>query len=319
MEMDLFETETWAPLELPPDITGTGFYIGTSGYYFEDWIGKFNPPKVTSKKLEALSDKERADQDRLKFYQKYFPIVEINNTFYREPTIANFVDIEKRSKPSTKYIVKAYREISHTKDWEVETGKKLMHGHIGAVSPLVETGRFYSFLIQLEDRTIQNQKRLDYLLAVASEAVGRGLDVHIEFRHNSWHNMDALQTLKDNGIGICNTEIPPVKHAFPLKAYATTPKGYIRYSGRNLQNWYPKGKQTTSKDRIEARNARYDYLYSKSEIEERVKGQIELIQKAIEVVVMYNNHCNIQAVLNAIQNMHLLNQMLSKTTTSPVS
>ena len=226
--------------------------------------------------------------------------------------ITNFVDIEQRSKPATKYVVKVYRDISHTKRWEAETGKALMRKHIMAVSPLVETGRFYSFLIQLEDRTIRNQERLDYLLAVASEAVRMKLDVHIEFRHNSWHNVYPLQALKDSGIGICNTEIPPVKHAFPLKAYATTEKGYIRYSGRNLQNWVPKGKQTTSKARIEARNARYDYLYSESEMEARVEGQIELSQKASSVAVVYNNHYQIQAVLNAIQNMRRLNQGFRK-------
>ena len=216
--------------------------------------------------------KRRADQDQLRFYQKYFPLVEINNTFYREPMLTNFVDIERRSRPATKYVVKVYRDISHTKRWEAETGKALMRNHITAVSPLVETGRFYSFLIQLEDRTIRNQERLDYFLAVASEAVRMKLDVHIEFRHNSWHNLYPLQALKDSGIGICNTEIPPVKYAFPLKAYATTEKGYVRYSGRNIQNWVPKGKQKTSKARIEARNARYDYLYSEPEMEERGGG-----------------------------------------------
>jgi len=312
--MDLFkpEPDTWAPLDPPPDITGTGFYVGTSGYYFEDWLGRFNPPKVTGKRLAGLSDEARADQDQLRFYQKYFPLVEINNTFYREPMLTNFVDIERRSRPATKYVVKVYRDISHTKRWEAETGKALMRNHITAVSPLVETGRFYSFLIQLEDRTIRNQERLDYFLAVASEAVRMKLDVHIEFRHNSWHNLYPLQALKDSGIGICNTEIPPVKYAFPLKAYATTEKGYVRYSGRNIQNWVPKGKQKTSKARIEARNARYDYLYSEPEMEERVEGQIELSQKASSVAVVYNNHYQIQAVLNAIQNMRRLNQGFRK-------
>jgi hypothetical protein len=46
-----------------------------------------------------------------------------------------------------------------------------MRGHIYAVSPLVETGRFFSFLIQLPDFMIRSQKKLDYLLAVAVEDV----------------------------------------------------------------------------------------------------------------------------------------------------
>ena len=298
------------PPEPPPDITGYGWYVGTSGYYFEDWVGRFNPPKVTGKRLSALSASERADQDRLRFYQKYFSFVEINNTFYREPTIEHFLDIATRSREFMMYAVKVHRDISHTKRWDPEAGRAMMCRHITAVSPLVETGRFYSFLIQLEDHVYRDQRKLDYLLAVASEAVKMKIDVHIEFRHRSWHAIYPLQALKDHGIGICNTEIPPVEHAFPLKAYATTDKGYVRYSGRNLQNWYPEGRQTTSKERIAARNARYDYLYSEDEIEERVEEQLVLSTKVSSVAVAYNNHYRTQAVINAIQNIRLLKTRL---------
>ena len=300
------DKRVWKPLAPPPDISGYGIYVGTSGYYFDDWIGLFNPPRVAGKQRMGLSDEERADQDRLRFYQKYFSFVEINNTFYQEPLIESFIDIERRSKESMKYAVKVNRNISHTKNWDVESGKELMRKHITAVSPLIETGRFYSFLIQLEDHVARSLEVLDYLLAVASEAVSRKIDVHIEFRHNSWHGVHPLQSLKDNGIGICNTEIPPLKHAFPLKSYATTDKGYVRYSGRNLQNWYPKDRQTTSKERIEARNARYDYLYSEEEIRERAKGQIALTRKVSSIAVAYNNHYQIKAVINAIQNIQQL-------------
>ncbi len=83
----------------------------------------------------------------------------------------------------------------------------------------------------------------------------------------------------------------------------------MRYSGRNLNNWYPRGKQTTNKERIAARNARYDYAYTEEEIQERTAAQIALRQKADCVAVAYNNHYNAQAVMNAIQNMKLLNSL----------
>ena len=300
-----------SPFEIPPDISKTGFHVGTSGYHFDDWVGRFNPPKRTKRQQVELTERERNDQDRLRFYQKYFCFVEINNTFYSEPMIGNFLDIERRSKPSMQYAVKMHRSISHTKTWDIETGKALVRDHVVAVSPLVETGRFFSFLIQLEDRVVRSQKRLDYLLAVASEAVREGLDVHIEFRHISWHEMHPIQALKDSGIGICNTEIPPIRHAFPLKAYATTDKGYIRYSGRNEANWYPKGEQKTTRERVAARNARYDYLYSKEEVNARVTAQLELGLKVSSVALAWNNHYNAKAVLNALYNINLLKKQMA--------
>ncbi|MDD5674140.1 MAG: DUF72 domain-containing protein [Chitinivibrionales bacterium] len=284
--------------------------MGTSGYYYDDWIGIFNPPKLTAAQAAAASDQQKADQDRLRFYQHYFSFVEINNTFYQPPSMAHFLDMEKRSKESMLYSVKVHKDISHTKTDDATAGKDLMQKHIYAVSPLIETGRFFSFLIQLEDHVYRSQKKLDYLLAVAAEAVAMRIDVHIEFRHISWHNADVLQALKNSGVGICNTEIPAVEHAFPLKAYATSDKGYVRYSGRNVEAWYPKSKPTTAKEKLAARNARYDYGYSEKELEEHTAGQLSLHKKCAAVAIAYNNHYQAKAVKNSIKNIEMLKSRL---------
>ncbi len=296
------KTVDWHPLRTPPDISPSGYYIGTSGYYFEDWIGRFNPPKQS----RPRTPQEREEQDRLRFYQKYFSFVEINNTFYREPMLDNFVDVERRSKESMQYAVKVHRDISHTRSWDAKDACALMMQHVTAVSPLVETGRFFSFLIQLEDRLYRSQKRLDYLLNVASVATKMRMDVHIEFRHISWHTFFVLQALKDAGVGVVNTDIPPVEHAFPFKAYATTDKGYMRLSGRNLEHWYPKGPRKSPKDRIAARNNRYDYKYSPEEMSQIVEKQLVLGTKTSSQAIAYNNHYQTKAVQDAIENIEIL-------------
>lgn len=299
-------------MEIPPDITKDGVYIGTSGYYYDDWIGIFNPPRVTKAKLASLSEQERHDQDRLRFYQKYFSFVEINATFYREPMLEHFLDIEKRSSESMRYAVKVHKEISHSRTNDAGAAKELMKKHIYAVSPLIETGRFTSFLIQLEDHVYRSREKLDYLLAVASEAVKMRVGVHIEFRHISWHDANVLQALKNSGVGICNTEIPPLPHAFPLKAYATTDKGYIRYSGRNPAAWYPETKPGSAREKLAARNARYNYEYSDEELQSRVEGQCTLLKKTTGVTIAFNNHFQGKAIKNSIKNLRLLKDTLSK-------
>jgi uncharacterized protein YecE (DUF72 family) len=310
--MSTTKMQQYEPMPIPPDMTGKGFYVGLSGYYYDDWLGKFNPPKLSAKALAAAGEQAKLDQDRLLFYQKYFSFVEINNTFYNEPQLPHFLSITERSKNSMMYTVKVHKEISHTREWNVGKGCDAMKRHIYAVSPLIETGRFYSFLIQLEDHLYRNQDVLDYLLSVASEAVRQHVDVHIEFRHRSWHDATVLTALKNAGIGICNTEIPPVAHAFPLKAYASTDKGYIRYSGLNIDSWYPRKQAETPKEKLASRNARYDYLYSDEELDARVQGQIVLSKKATVVAVAYNNHYQAKAVRNAIANLQLLKKSYYK-------
>ena len=297
-------------MDIPADLSSRGVYIGTSGYHYDDWIGVFNPPKLAPRALSAAPEEARAGQDRLRFYQKYFSFVEINHTFYQEPLLAQVADIERRSTAAMTFAVKVHKEISHSRLCDAAQGRELMRRYCRAMSPLVESGRFFSFLIQLEDRCYRTQQRLDYLLAVSDEALALRLDVHIEFRHASWHALHVLQSLRDAGVGVCNTDIPAVKHAFPLKAYATTDKGYLRYSGRNLEHWYPASRPTDAAGRIAARNARYDYEYSREELEAFVVGQLALMRKTSAAAVAYNNHYRAKAVRNALDNIKMLKETL---------
>jgi len=301
---------TWEPLE-PPDFNSTkyGFYIGTSGYYFDDWVGIFNPPKFKSKQFNLNIPKE--DYDRLLFYQKYFNFVEINSSFYTEPVKQTYIDFVKRSRQNTMFSVKVHQSISHTKEWDIQKATEMMQKQIEAISPLKEAGKFYSFLLQLEDYNQFSVKKLDYLIKVCNIAVKNSLDIHIEFRNKTWHKKYILQKLKDNGIGICNTDLPPFPHVFPLRDYATTQKGYIRYSGRNIINWYQKEKAKTYKERIQQRNKRYDYFYSDKEINDNIKGQISLKQKTKETAIAYNNHFKASAIINALKNIKLLKEKLN--------
>ena len=270
----------WQPIEPPPEIPN--FYFGTIGYDFEGWGGRFYPPDASMPR-------------KLEFYQRYFSFLELNHTFEEEPDIALFSELERNSTETIQYAVKVHRSISHVRLPDVGSAVKLMKKHIHAVSPLVETGRFYSFLIQLDENTPRTQLRLDYLLAVAGEGISKKLDVHVEFRHISWHIEHVLQSLRDSGVGICNCEIP-AGSAFPLKAYATSNKGYMRYHGLNSRNWR-KGKPE-----------RHDYSYTEGEIESRVQGQIQLSRKVSATAVVYTNVLRCQAIANAIQNMRQLKQ-----------
>jgi uncharacterized protein YecE (DUF72 family) len=325
----------WKPWDVQPDCSAGGVLVGAGGYDFDDWAGRFYPPagngrsntKVTSR--EGFPGEkfpgEKFPVERFRFYQLYFSFMEIGHTFHQEPMLAQFIELERRSKAGMRFAVKVHRDISHKGVWDPGEGKSLMRKHAEAVSPLAESGRFHSFLIQLDDRLERNRKILDYLLETSSAALSEGLDVHIEFRNRTWHQEAVLQSLKDAGVGICNTEIPALPHAFPLKAYATTDKGYVRYSGLNLRAWTDWKARESSEgglgarrgspsERLKAGSARHDYLYSRAQLEERISGQIQILRKAGSVAVAFMNHVGAGAALNAMQNIHLLSGGSSSST-----
>lgn len=309
----------WKPWDLPPDIAGQGMLVGACGYDFPDWAGRFYPPGRLSHGPapgNAQSTMKASAREWFPFYQLYFSFLEIGHTFQQAPLLQYFVELERRSKAAMRFAVKVHRDISHKGIWNAEAGKSLMRKHAAAVSPLAETGRFHSFLIQMDDGLERDRRILDYLLATASAAIGEGLDVHIEFRNRTWHQESVLQSLKDAGVGICNTEIPALPHAFPLKAYATSGKGYVRYSGLNLAAWQAAeagnggSRGSSPSERQRAGNARYGYLYSQAELQERVRGQLLLLEKTGSVAVAFQNHVGARAALNAWQSIHLLSRRL---------
>ncbi len=296
----------WVPFNTEADLSPHGFLVGTSGYYFDDWIGVFNPPDKAQAQQKFPGISPQAAMDRFLFYQQYFRFVELNTTFYREPDRHMFHDLALRCKPGTRMAVKVHRNLSHNKSAEIDSARALMRTHADAVSPLVEKNLFFTFLLQLDDRVFYTTEKLEYLRAVGEEAISHARDIHIEFRHRSWHTHAVLQALKDTGIGICNTEIPPFSHVFPLKSYVTSDKGYIRYSGLNKAHWYPKKRPGSSRERIAQRNARYNYNYTPEQIGTRVTAQKHLRKKVPRVAIAYNNHYQANAVRNALENLRQL-------------
>jgi len=60
------------------------------------------------------------------------------------------------------------------------------------------------------------------------------------------------------------------------------------------------------KEKLAARNARYNYEYSDEELKERLEGQIVLLNKTGSVAIAFNNHYQAKAVMNATKNIKML-------------
>jgi uncharacterized protein YecE (DUF72 family) len=298
----------WKSHLIPPDIAHLGALVGTGGFEYPDWAGCFYPPAG-----RAGTTFNATSRECFQYYQQYFAFLEIAPSISQEPQLQQFVELERSSKLGMQFSVKVHGDISHKGIWDVKQGKSLLNKYVTAVSPLVESGRFHTFLIQLDEGQERNRKVLDSLLQTVSVAISHGLDVHVEFRNHTWHQESVLEALKNAGVGICNTDIPSLPQAFPLKAYATSRKGYLRYSGLNLAAWEATAEGAfhgSPAERQRANQSRYDYLYSREELKKRVRGQIQLLAKVDTMAVVFLNHVGAGAAVNALQNVHMLTEQI---------
>ncbi len=182
------------------------YYIGTSGWHYEHWRGRFYPEKLPKAKW-------------LEFYAGHFATVELNNSFYRLPSEAAFAAWRDSTPANFTFAVKVSRFITHIKRLK-DTGE--------AVDKFITRAKILGdklgpLLYQLPPNMHRNDERLELFLS----ALPRGLKHVIEFRHQSWLEEGVFQILHKYNTGFCVFDMPSV--SCPL--VATADFVYIRFHG----------------------------------------------------------------------------------------
>ena len=77
-------------------------YIGTSGWSYNHWTGKFYPADLKNNKW-------------LNYYSKEFNTVEVNSSFYHLPKLKTFVNWGENTSGDFLFSVKVSRYITHIK------------------------------------------------------------------------------------------------------------------------------------------------------------------------------------------------------------
>ena len=75
-------------------------YVGTSGYSYKEWKGRFYPETI-------------APKDMLSYYASHFHAVELNNTFYRMPQPSMIESWKAQVPEQFRFSVKAPQSITH--------------------------------------------------------------------------------------------------------------------------------------------------------------------------------------------------------------
>lgn len=188
--------------------------IGTSGWSYPDWRGKFYPRGLP--------------RDRwLAHYAQRFATVELDATFYRWPTAAQFARWGAAVPGNFVFSVKAPRHITHIRrlrGCEEELQK------LPAAAALGET-KLGPLLYQLPPSLTADASLLEDLV----DALPKGPAHVIEFRDDSWFCDRVFGILREHHIALCLSDFPGAEAPRTL----TSDLAYVRlHGGRRYSDKY---------------------------------------------------------------------------------
>jgi uncharacterized protein YecE (DUF72 family) len=270
---DLFEGLSGEPASRPVD-PGRRIFVGTSGYSFPDWVGPFYPPGTQP-------------ADFLSFYARHFDVVEVNSTYYRVPSPRAIEQMERKTPPGFRFMVKVNQAMTHERS--LEPG--LVRGFRAALEPLKAAGKYDGLLAQFPwgfRRTPENES---HLAALRESLAGEPL--FVEFRHASWALPDMPERLRDKRLGFCAVDEPALAGLMPPVAWVTAEDAYVRFHGRNAANWWGSRPAAAAGAAVRGTDAagrdRYDYDYRADDLKEWVQKVRDLAGQARRTYLFFNN------------------------------
>lgn len=267
--------------------TQANFRFGTAGWSYADWQGVVYPQP------------QPAGFSPLKFLAEDFDFVEVNTTFYRVPSqrLAQGWVRQVRDRDHFTFWVKLNQAFTH----QTHGDEHLASAFKNAVQPLKESDRLAGILAQFPYSFHYQQDNLDRLKRLR-EWFGQ-IPLAIEFRHRSWHRDTVLTFLREHRMCWTNIDQPSISSSLPLTSLSSgCGSEYLRLHGRNASEWFSGA----------GRNARYDYNYSHTELEEIAAAAMRIGQKSSgPVFISGNNHYKGQAVRNLKSLKQIIEGMLS--------
>jgi len=200
------------------------FRIGTSGYQYKHWRGRFYPEELPQKKW-------------FEYYAEHFDTVEINNTFYNLPQASTFQQWHDRAPAGFRYALKFSRFGTHL--------KKLKNPQQSIDMFMERAVCLKSFLgpilVQLPPHWGADAARLDAFLDAAPSEQRWA----VEFRDPSWLCDAVYDALRKHNAALCIHDLLP-NHPHVFTADWT----YLRFHGNDYSHCYSRQALTAAAQRI---------------------------------------------------------------------
>ncbi len=193
-------------------------YVGTSGYAYKEWKGKFYPEKISPDEM-------------LRFYSGRLHTVEINNTFYRMPKESVLVSWGERVPDDFVFALKAPQVITHLKRLrDVSEETRYFFRTLSVLDKKLGPALF-----QFPKSFRADRPALEDFLAL----IPRDMASAFEFRSPSWLADETLDLLRSKGSSLCiaDSEENPAQEIISTAAW-----GYLRlrrpdYTDADLSQW----------------------------------------------------------------------------------
>lgn len=240
-------------------------HIGTSGWNYSHWREVFYPRSVPARRW-------------LMFYAERFTTVEVNNTFYRKPTVSMIESWQEATPPHFRFAIKMWRGITHYR--QLLNTPDLLEKFMPVIAHLAPARRA-PLLVQLPERMKPNGERLDRFLADLRESMDQpGFRVAVEFRNPQWLTPEIVQLLSAHGAALCLADMSYCPITLPNVGEGGVDFIYIRRHGGHGQYGGP-GDYTPEEIAADARAIAADLAAGR------------------DVYVYYNNDLGGHAVFNA--------------------
>ena len=110
--------------------------------------------------------------------------------------------------------------------------------------------------------------------------------------------------------GLHRLDQPEIGEAVEFNPAKTGDNLYIRLHGRNEEAWKASIANFGKEQTYDQQSQRYDYLYSPGELLEIERSVKEVLDTVKKVFIILNNHPKGNAVANAFEILHLLNERI---------
>lgn len=257
-------------------------YVGTCGYSYRDWLGRFYPATIRQNEM-------------LPFYAQCFRAVEVDASYYGVPQPQTIARMNARTPAEFRFCFKVPQTVSHPP----EAGLARVHDDAKAfaesVAPIVEAGKFGCALLQFPNSFRPNERTERYLEAAVDALAPLALVA--EFRNSEWQKPKYFEMLSELDVGWCNVDMPSYETLMRPSSDVSSDVGYLRFHGRNAAQWWT-GDNTT----------RYDYEYTAEELVPWTDRFAEIHEQARVAYAFFNNHARGNAARNAQAFVDLLRE-----------
>jgi uncharacterized protein YecE (DUF72 family) len=242
-------------------------YLGTSGFSYQDWVGKFYPQGTRR-------------QDWLRYYAAEFNTLELNSSYYAIPSQSVVKSLVNRTGNDFQFAIKLHQDITHERQAPDDTFSAFSR----MLEPFISSGKMGCLLAQFPYSFRYNKQNQEYIEKIKGKF--EGLPLVIEFRSIYWIKPAVFDWLRSLNLGFCCVDEPSLPNLIPPIAEATSNVAYLRFHGRNAAKWW----------HHQEAYERYDYTYSRDELQEWIPKIKELDGQAEKTFIFANNHWQGQSV-----------------------